>query len=426
MSPIAISLIITGIVIVLYVTQIFPLAVTSMLGSLAMAFFGITEFTDVLSPFGTDALLLVVGAVIMGTALEECGVTRILGRTILRIPGVAKSEKLFIAIVALTCAILSAFLSNSACVAMFLPMVAGVAKESKGVISKKNTFMAIGMSALVGGSCTLVGSTPQLIANGILEQTDGCEPMSFFQLAPGGLLIVALVVAYFSTVGYKLGTKVFNFPEGVYGGGDDSENEKIIPMWKTIVSTLIFVTCIVCFVAGIGSVGTVALGGAALCIATRCIDEKKAYVTMDWRSVIVMGGALGLAGGLNTSGAVQMIAEKTLSLFGGQDASPYVLCIVIFCLGCILGNIISHAATAAIMTPLAIALALPLGANPITFVIALILGSNSTFLTPICTPPVTMTLVGGYRFMDYVKMGIPLTVIVVVVVGGLVPLIYGL
>ena len=426
MSDITISLIITGIVIVLYVTQIFPLSVTSMFGALAMAFTGVITFEDSISAFGTDALLLVVGAVIMGNALAECGVTQIIGNTILRIPRVGQSEKLFLAIVMSICAILSGFLSNTACVAMFLPLIAGTAAASGGVITKKNTYMGVGYAALVGGSCTLVGSTPQLIANGVLEQTEGCDTMGFFTLAKGGILIVAIVVLYFVTFGYKLEKKLFTFDEVIDEAAIAAANEKAdYNKTKAIISSAIFVACIICFVVGIGSVGTVALGGGALCIATRCITEKQAFITMDWRAVTVMGGALGMAKGLNESGAIQMIAEKTLALFGGQDANPFVICFALFVLGSILGNIISHAATSAIMTPLAIAMAIPLGVNPITFVIAMILGSNSTFMTPIATPPVTMTLAGGYQFMDYVKVGGVLNVLVIIIVGLLVPVIYG-
>lgn len=425
MSDITIALIITGVVIILYVTQIFPLSVTSMLGALSMAFFGVISFEDSISAFGTDALLLVVGAIIMGNALTECGVTTIIGHSILKIPGVGGNEKLFLLIVMVICAGLSAFLSNTACVAMFLPLVAATARVSNGRITKKNTYMAIGMSALVGGSCTLVGSTPQLIANGILEQTEGCTPMGFFDLAKGGVLIVAIVVIYFTTVGYGLQKKVFNFEE-VPDEIAENQDETEISKPKAILSSSIFIVCIICFVAGIGSVGTVALAGGALCIATRCITEKKAFITMDWCAVTVMGGALGIAQGLNQSGAIAMIAEKTLALFGGESASPYILCVALFALGSILGNIISHAATAAILVPLGVAIAMTLGCDPTTFAIAIILGSNSTFLTPIATPPVTMTLAGGYVFMDYVKIGSLLNIAVIIIVGCLVPIIYGL
>lgn len=425
MSDITLSLIIVGCVIVLYATQWIPLAMTSMLGALAMGFFGIIPFADCISAFGTDALLLVVGAIIMGNALTECGVTQMIGTSILKIEKVGQNEKLFLAIILVIVAALSAFLSNTACVAMFLPLVAGTAKMSNGKITKKNTYMAIGMAALVGGSCTLVGSTPQLIANGILEQTEGCTPMGFFDLAKGGILIVVIVVIYFVTIGYKLQEKVFDFEEVL----DDANAQPLmdeIPKGKAIISSVIFIACIVCFVAGIGSVGTVALAGGALCIVTRCIDEKKAYTTMDWRAVVVMGGALGIAKGLNQSGAIQMIAEKTLVLFGGQEANPFLLCVVLFILGNILGNIISHAATAAILVPLGVTIALSLGVDPTTYAMAIIFGSNSTFVTPIATPPVTMTLVGGYRFMDYVKVGGVLNIFVCIVVALLVPVLYGL
>lgn len=426
MSQITISILIVVIVMILYATQVIPMSVTSILGAFAMAAFGIISFADSISSFGSDALILVPGAIIMGTALDDTGVTKIVGNALVKIPGVGQNERLFLGLVLLAVATLSGFLSNSATVAMFMPLIAGIAKASGGKITKKNTYMAVGMIAVIGGNLTLVGSTPQLIANGILEET-GCDTLSFFELSKGAVVLILITVVYFMTIGYSLQKKVFNFEEVADENAlSETDTENNVPKWKTALSALIFCGCIFCFITGIGTVGTIAIVGAGLCIATGCISEKRAFQTMDWRAVVIMGGALGFAKGLNQSGAIALIAEKALALFGGESANPYVVCVALFILASILGNIVSHAATSAIMTPLAIAMALALGVNPKTFVIAMILGSNCSTLTPISTPPITMTLVGGYRFNDYVKVGGVLNIINMVAGSLLVPLIYGL
>lgn len=426
MSDVTIALIIAVVVLVSYATQWIPITVTAMLSSLVMAFFGIISFEDSIISFGSDALLLVVGAVIMGNALVECGVTQIVGDSILKVKILAENERLFIIVILILCAALSGFLSNSACVAIFMPIAAAVAQASNGKIKKKNVYMGIGIASVAGGMCTMVGSTPQIIANGILMQTDGVEPLGFFGLTKGALVVVAIVVIYFSTFGYNLQKKVFNFEERVADVEMAPTETLDIPRKKTITAAAIFLGCIVCFVLEIGSVGTIALLGAFLHIATGCISEKKAFSTMDWTAFFVMGGALGFSKGMNESGAIQMIAEKTVEVFGGPEANPLVLCYALFALAAILTNLMSNAACAAILTPLGIAVALAIGADPRTFTILIILGADISYVTPIASPPVTMTLAGGYRFMDYVKVGGPLALLIIAVVPAIACMIYGL
>ncbi len=427
MSEITIALIIAVAVLISYATQWIPISVTAMLSSLAMAFTGIISFEDSIVSFGSDALLLVVGAVIMGNALVECGVTQTVGNSILKVRFLAENERLFIATILILCGALSGFLSNSACVAIFMPIAASVAQASGGKIKKKNVYMGIGVASVAGGMLTMVGSTPQIIANQILTETNDEYSLGFFGITKIAAVVTLIVVIYYSTAGYSLGKKVFDFEEKLNDAAENGSIEvKEVPRRKKITAVLIFLGCIVCFVLEIGTVGTIALLGAFLHIATGCISEKKAFQTMDWTVFFVMGGALGFSKGMNDSGAIQMIAEKTVTLFGGTDANPLILCYALFTLAVILTNLMSNAACAGILTPLGIAVAMAIGANPATFVIVIILGADISYMTPIASPPVTMTLAGGYRFMDYVKIGAPLTLFIILVIPALTCMMYGL
>ena len=86
----------------------------------------------------------------------------------------------------------------------------------------------------------------------------------------------------------------------------------------------------------------------------------------------------------------------------------------------------SHTASAAILTPLAISLGFGLGVDPIPYVVAVVIGCNLAFITPVATPPLTMTLVGGYRFTDYIKVGGIYNLLSVILAAILIPLIYAL
>lgn len=164
------------------------------------------------------------------------------------------------------------------------------------------------------------------------------------------------------------------------------------------------VGCVIGFIMQIWTVGTVSLLGAVICVITGCIEEKRVYQRMDWTTITVLGGALGFANGLKESGAGEIVAQNAVALLG-SNPSPWMVLAVLVGIAAFLGNIMSQTATAAIVTPIGVLIADSLGLDPTTVVIGIVMGSNLSYATPIATPPVTMTLAGGYRFMDYVKVG---------------------
>ena len=147
---------------------------------------------------------------------------------------------------------------------------------------------------------------------------------------------------------------------------------------------------------------------------------------MDWSTITVLAGPMGFSKGLQKSGAVDLIAERMLALFGGPEANPALMCAALIILASILGNVMSHTATVAVLTPIALSLAAALSTQPITYVIGVVIGSNLAFATPIATPPLTMTLCAGYRFLDYSKVGGVLNVVTVLFAAAAIPVIYGL
>lgn len=128
---------------------------------------------------------------------------------------------------------------------------------------------------------------------------------------------------------------------------------------------------------------------------------------------------------METSGAGQLIADTTLNVLGDK-ATVFVVLGIIIVLSVILTNIMSNIATGTMMFPIVIALANGMGVNPTTFVIAVVIACQCAFATPVGTPCVTQTMVGGYKFMDYVKIGLPLNIITTVAAVFLIPLCYGI
>uniref|UniRef100_UPI004028A237 SLC13 family permease n=1 Tax=Candidatus Scatomorpha intestinigallinarum TaxID=2840923 RepID=UPI004028A237 len=410
------------VILISFVMQRRPAGLTAVVGSLLMMIFGIIEPSDVVAPFGSDTVIMVASVLILGSAVFETGAAEIIGSAIVRRMG--RNEKLLIMVLVLTVSILSSFLSNSAVVAIFLPLLASLARSSGGAITKKNTYMAVGIASVVGGNCTLAGSTPQLTAQAILQTTDSVRELTFWELGKVGFPLVIVLALYYLFIGIRLQKKVFDFPE-VEDPAPSGDGGLVRSKAKCITVCLIMLGCVAGFTAGVFSFGTVGAIAAALCILTGCISFDKAFKSLDWNTICVLGGAMGISTALNKSGVVQAVADMIISAFG-SGANPVTICLVLLVTSAVLGNIMSHTATAAVLTPLAISLGTGLGVDPIPYVVTVVIGCNLAFATPVATPPLTMTMVGGYRFTDYTKVGGLYNLLSLIAAALLIPLAYGL
>mgnify|MGYP002551012597 FL=1 len=410
------------VILISFVMQRRPAGLTAVVGSLLMMIFGIIEPSDVVAPFGSDTVIMVASVLILGSAVFETGAAEIIGSAIVRRMG--RNEKLLIMVLVLTVSILSSFLSNSAVVAIFLPLLASLARSSGGAITKKNTYMAVGIASVVGGNCTLAGSTPQLTAQAILQTTDSVRELTFWELGKVGFPLVIVLALYYLFIGIRLQKKVFDFPE-VEDPAPSGDGGQVRSKAKCITVCLIMLGCVAGFTAGVFSFGTVGAIAAALCILTGCISFDKAFKSLDWNTICVLGGAMGISTALNKSGVVQAVADMIISAFG-SGANPVTICLVLLVTSAALGNIMSHTATAAVLTPLAISLGTGLGVDPIPYVVTVVIGCNLAFATPVATPPLTMTMVGGYRFTDYTKVGGLYNLLSLIAAALLIPLAYGL
>ena len=397
-----IALIIIGIALVLYITEWIPIATTSVLACLAMVVFDVLSFGRAFSGFAHDMVFLIVGMIVVGNALFETGAAQTAGRAMLKI--VKGNEKKAVIILVLAAIIPSAFLSNTAAAAMMLPVAVTAISASGGLFRKKRMYMVIGIAAVTSGGLTMIGSTPQLLAQTNVTGL-GLEPFGFFDIAILGAPIIILLIIFYLTVGHKILDKM----------GEDARDEKMrvaassqvvtMPhpskMW-IVLGVLIF--CIIGFMTSLWTLGTVALIGASICIVTGCITQRRVFETMDWNSVVIIGGSLGLSAGLAYSGAGQMIAEGAVNVLGA-DASPWLVVSLLALIAVVLGNFMSSTATAALFIPISISIALQMNIDVHSVVLAVVIACNISYATPVSTPPMTMTLSAGYKFTDYLKFG---------------------
>ncbi len=176
---------------------------------------------------------------------------------------------------------------------------------------------------------------------------------------------------------------------------------------------------------GIATIAVMSFLGVAVVLLTRCIDADEAFAFIDGRLLALIFGMLAVGAGLDRSGAVELLVGwLTPSL---MDLPNWALVLVVYLLASILTEIVSNNAVAVILTPVAIGLAAPLGVDPRPLIVAVMFGASASFATPIGYQ--TNTLVygpGGYKFTDFLKIGVPLNVVTALTASVVIPVFFPL
>ncbi|MCA9643703.1 MAG: SLC13 family permease [Polyangiaceae bacterium] len=163
---------------------------------------------------------------------------------------------------------------------------------------------------------------------------------------------------------------------------------------------------------------------AAVCMVLfRCLDANAAYRGINWESVVLIAAILPMATALEKTGAMRLIVDGLVSGLGGH--SPYVLLVVLFLLTSAFSQVVSNTATTVLVAPIAYKVASDLGLSPHTFLMTIAIAASTAFATPIASPVNTLVLnPGGYRFRDYLRVGVSLQLVLLLVSLLIVPWLF--
>ena len=353
---------------------------------------------------------------VVGQALFETGMANKIGSLVTKF---AKSERLLIVAVMIIVGTMSGFLSNTGTAAVLIPVVCGIADESG--YSRSRLLMPLVFAAALGSNLSIIGAPGNLMGVNALQEM-GMET-SFFMYVPVGVPMLLAGICYFAFIGYRL------LPDGTTGGEavEAQKDYSGVPKWKQFVSLAVLVVVILAmiFEKQIGvKIQVSACVGAIILVLTGVISEKEALKSIDLKVVLLFGGSLALAKALETTGAGSLIADVIVGALG-TTPNPMVLLVVVFVVGCALTNFMSNTATTALMVPIATSLAESLGADPRSMIIATVIACSCAYATPIGMPANTMVVgLGGYKFRDYVKAGLPLIAVSFVICIVLLPILF--
>lgn len=412
-SQAIITLVVLAVVAFLFITELIPLAVTAIGASVALGFLGVLTPQEVFSGLSNSTVVLFAGMFVVGAAMLESGLAQTIGNSVVKKVG-TRELPLLISMMLLTIA-MSSFASNTGTVACLMPVIIGICVAAK--IPCSVLLMGLAVAANTGGTITMVGTPPNIIAAGALEAAR-IKPFGFFEFAIIGVPISIVSVIYMVVLGRKL------LPNNYADVGAVSNVASSGTPRSRLVCLIILLFVILGLCVGIPGLSQemVAVIGALACVLFGCISEKKAYQGIDWVTIFLFAGMLPLADALDKTGAGAMIADFVVGLMGDKP-SPMIFMIVLFCLSCGLTQFMSNTAAAALLCPIGISIAQKMGCSPYPVIMSIAIAASCAFTTPVATPPNTLVMgPGKFKFIDYIKVGVPLVLISLAICAVIIPL----
>ena len=419
MSQAVKCLIMLAVIALFFVTELIPLAVTAMAGAIACGLLGFIPVKQVFSGLSNSTVVLFAGMFVVGASMFYTGLAQKIGGTVVKMCGTSENSLMFGLMLVGT--VLSSCLSNTGTAACLLPVALGICASAK--IPASRQLMPLAFACGWGGIITMVGTPPNIIANGALQAAGIQDQFGFFEYAWIGIPVSIAGMLYMMFVGKYLLPKVeLDADQEIEQEVEANESSAT----KQYISAAILVCVVLVMAVGVKGVTLemAAIIGAIICVLTGCLTEKQAYASIDWVTIFLFAGMMPVSKAMDVTGAGKLIAEWTVGIMGGSP-SPLVVTAVLFLLSCGLTQFMSNTASAALLCPIGIAISQNLGADPKAVLMAIAVAASCAFASPVGTPPNTLVLgPGGYKFMDYVKAGTGLVCVCFAVSLVVIPMVW--
>jgi sodium-dependent dicarboxylate transporter 2/3/5 len=410
-----------GLVVVLWVSEAFPLFVTSLLVPVVLVVTGVAEAGPALAPFFDPIIALFFGGFLMAEAMRRVSLDHLAAISIVARAG--RSPALLFAAMAGTAAFLSMWMSNTAAVAVMLPIAMAVTAPLDSEGYRKALVLGIAYAATIGGVGSAIGTPANPLAIEFLEDFAN-RTISFVQWFAYGLPMVVLFLPVMgvylwrhskATVDRSRFSEARRLATGELAAVGRPTRDQLVVLGVFVVVVLVWLTQTW---NGLNT-GIVAVGGAvALAMLGKVLPSDLGRIS--WASLLTFGGGLTLGLFLVESGTADWIASR----LGGLASVPALVSLaVLAAVTLALTAVASNTAAAAMLIPLAIPLAGILGLDPVVTVVVVAIASSVDFALVIGTPPTMLAYSTGLFTARYVfRTGIVLDVaglaiLVTVVIG---------
>lgn len=408
-----------AVMAILWVSEAIPLAATALLPLVVLPVAGVATAAQAAGAFANDLVFLFLGGFVLANGVERSGIHRRLALAVRRLVG-ASQAALVGGMMAAT-AFVSLWISNTAAALLMMPVALAVAGPGGPAAAPFRTAMAIGvaLAASIGGMGTPIGSTPNLLFVTTMAEVHHVRTSFAWWLAWGLPLVVVL-----TTAAWAMLVGVFHPLRGARAPGSAEElaaEQATLGAWsgEERLVALTFGAAIVAWIArepvlsawlpGLTD-GTIAIA-AALVLFALPLAWRPLRFTLDWESggklpwdvILLLGGGLSLAEGIARTGLDRVLVG---GMGGAADLPAWALALGLMAAGLILSEVASNTAAAALLLPIAAALAAARGLDPLTLMLPVTLAASLGYMLPAATPPNALALGTGHvRPADLARVG---------------------
>jgi sodium-dependent dicarboxylate transporter 2/3/5 len=414
-----------------WVTESVPIAITALLPIILFPMTGAVDLQTTTASYGHKYIFLYMGGFMLAIAIEKWNLHKRIALNIIKIIG-TNISKIILGFMVAT-AFLSMWISNTATAVMMLPIAMSIVaqlqdnpntEKNENLIFGKALMLSIAYSASIGGMATLIGTPPNLVFAGYVEETYGIE-ITFLQWLKFGvpIAIPLLVIAWLYLTKFA-----FKFKQKEFPGGKEEINRLLVligPMKREekLVSS-IFVLTAFCWITRSFILQEffpfiddtiIAMTAGVLLFVVPASDFKKRLITWEdavklpWGIILLFGGGMALAAGFQITGLASWLGAQ-MSVF--QGLSVLVLVFVVITLVNFFTEFTSNLATTAMLLPILAPIAISLNMNPYMLMVACTIAASCAFMMPVATPPNAVVFGSGYlRIPDMIKSGIWMNII---------------
>jgi di/tricarboxylate transporter len=411
--------------------------VVALSGAAVLLMTGAVRPVEVQGAFASPAILALAALFVIAYAMELSG---LLDTAIRR--GVALCRRIGKAGVWLMIGFsgaASAFLNNTPIVVLGAPVIRDVATAMK--LPPKRYLMPLSYAAVLGGCCTLIGTSTNLLVSD-MAVVAGQPRFDMFEITPVGLLLAlagGIYLFLFSgrlirtdegreEVGKEAAVEAAEAAELGHGSAQlgspmaFSKERPLNPV-KALISAAVFVAVVTLAALNVAPIAACAFAGAVLLILLRVITADEAYQGLRPDILMLIAGMVVLGIALEETG---LAGAATQAIVGSLDKlSPMLALASLYVATLILTELLSNATVAVLVTPLAVALAEALGVSARPFMVAVMMAGSAAFATPFgYQTNVLVYQLGGYSYRDFLRVGVPLNIVTATVAIAAIPMFF--
>lgn len=421
-----------------WILEVLPIAVTALLPIILFPLTGALSLSTTTASFGHRYIFLYIGGFVLAIAIERWNLHRRIALSIINIIG-TNVKSIILGFMVAT-AFLSMWISNTATSVMMLPIGMAIItqlKDNPNTIEDENRIfgkalmLAIAYSASIGGIATLIGTPPNLVLAGIVQELYGIE-ITFVRWMSIGLPISILL----SFICWKYLTGfAFTFKQKTFPGGKAEIQKQLKALGKVSYEEkavlLVFVATAFAWISrsfllsrllpAIDDTIIAMIAAIILFLLPAGSDKKrkllkwKEAVKLPWGVLLLFGGGLALAEGFKSSGLADWIGEQLTLL---QGVSLLLLLLTLVAAVNFLTEITSNLATTAMLLPILAPLAVIIDVHPFILMVGATLAASCAFMLPVATPPNAVVFGAGYlKIPDMVRAGIWLNLISILIIS---------